>query len=76
MEKKDAGYWVKRLRLEPHPEGGYFRQTYRSETTIPREALPAGFGGDRAAFLRIVADGQDIIERTIETIVSSVEQRP
>ena len=49
MEKKDAGYWVKRLRLEPHPEGGYFRQTYRSKTTIPREALPAGFGGARAA---------------------------
>lgn len=49
MEKKDAGYWVKRLRLEPHPEGGYFRQTYRSEITIAREALPAGFGGARAA---------------------------
>jgi uncharacterized protein len=49
LEKKDAGYWVKRLRLEPHPEGGYFRQTYRSKTTIPREALPAGFGGARAA---------------------------
>lgn len=49
MDKKDATYWVKRLRLEPHPEGGYFRQTYRSEITIAREALPAGFGGDRAA---------------------------
>ncbi len=23
-----------RLRLEPHPEGGYFRETYRSETTL------------------------------------------
>lgn len=49
MDKKDATYWVKRLRLEPHPEGGYFRQTYRSEITITRETLPAGFGGDRAA---------------------------
>ncbi len=49
MDKKDATYWVKLLRLEPHPEGGYFRQTYRSEVTIAREALPAGFGGDRAA---------------------------
>lgn len=49
LDKKDAMYWVKRLRLEPHPEGGYFRQTYRSEVTITREALSAGFGGDRAA---------------------------
>ena len=49
MDKRDATYWVKRLRLEPHPEGGYFRQTYRSEVTIAREALPPGFAGDRAA---------------------------
>ena len=46
---KDAAYWVKQLRLEPHPEGGYFRQTYRSEVTIAREALPTGFGAARAA---------------------------
>jgi len=49
LEKKDATYWVERLRLEPHPEGGYFRQTYRSDVTIAREALPAGFVGARAA---------------------------
>src|ERR1700751_2488156 len=49
VDKNDAAYWVKRLRLEPHPEGGYFRQTYRSAVTIARDALPAGFGGPRAA---------------------------
>jgi predicted cupin superfamily sugar epimerase len=49
VEEKDAAYWVERLGLKPHPEGGYFRQTYRSEVTIAREALPAGFGGARAA---------------------------
>jgi hypothetical protein len=49
LGEKGATYWVKRLRLEPHPEGGYFRQTYRSEITIAREALPAGFGGNRSA---------------------------
>ncbi len=41
--------WIEKLRLEPHPEGGYFRQTYRSNVLIPRQALPAGFKGDRAA---------------------------
>jgi len=53
LEEKDARYWVERLGLEPHPEGGLFRQTYRSEVTIAREALPAGFGGARAALTAI-----------------------
>src|ERR1700730_13110237 len=45
---KDARYWIERLQLEPHPEGGYFRQTYRSDVVIAREALPVGFSGARA----------------------------
>src|SRR5438552_9465582 len=48
VARKDARYWIEKLRLEPHPEGGYFRQTYRSEMVIAREALP-GFRGERAA---------------------------
>ncbi len=27
----DAGHFIKRLQLEPHPEGGYFRQLYGNE---------------------------------------------
>ncbi len=44
----DAQYWVEKLGLEPHPEGGYFRQIYRADLNIPQAALP-GFSGDRAA---------------------------
>ena len=44
----NAEYWIKKLNLEPHPEGGYFRQTYKSDLLIAREALP-GFVGARAA---------------------------
>ena len=29
-------------------EGGYFRETYRSEETIAPEALPGRYGGPRA----------------------------
>jgi predicted cupin superfamily sugar epimerase len=47
--RKDAKYWIESLGLEPHPEGGYFRQTYRSEVVIAREALPREFTGSRAA---------------------------
>jgi predicted cupin superfamily sugar epimerase len=46
---QDARYWIDKLKLEPHPEGGFYRETYRSETVIPRSALPASFGGDRVA---------------------------
>ena len=46
---RGARYWIERLQLTPHPEGGYFRQTYRSAVTINEEALPQGFAGPRAA---------------------------
>ena len=49
MKNNNARHWIERLKLEPHPEGGYFRQTYRSDVMIAREALPPGFGGARAA---------------------------
>jgi uncharacterized protein len=26
-----AEFWIDRLQLEPHPEGGYYRETYRSK---------------------------------------------
>lgn len=38
---------IKQLNLSKHPEGGYFGETYRSETIIPREALPGKFSGSR-----------------------------
>ncbi len=41
----------KLLYLEPHPrEGGWFRQTWKAEETIPHSALPPGrYEGPRAA---------------------------
>jgi len=31
---KDANYWIENLNLQAHPEGGYFKETYRSEDTV------------------------------------------
>lgn len=39
---------VRALGLEPHPEGGWFRETYRAAETIPGAALPPRFGGARS----------------------------
>jgi hypothetical protein len=44
-----AEYWIERLGLAPHPEGGYFRETYRSADVIAAGSLPARYGGARAA---------------------------
>ncbi|WP_420147253.1 cupin domain-containing protein [Spirosoma sp.] len=43
-----ASYYVKAFTMQPHPEGGYFAETYRSSEQIPHSALPQRFGGDRA----------------------------
>jgi uncharacterized protein len=38
------------LQLEAHPcEGGYFRETWKSEEQIPSAALPSRYSGARAA---------------------------
>jgi len=38
---------IEKYQLIPHPEGGYFRETYRSEGVISQNALPPNFKGDR-----------------------------
>ena len=45
----NAEYWIEKLRLEPHPEGGHFRQTYKADLSLSPAALPVGFMGTRAA---------------------------
>ena len=45
----DAQTWVDRLELESHPEGGYYRETYRADLSIPEAALPDSFDGSRHA---------------------------
>ena len=43
----NADYWIKKFGLKRHPEGGYFKETYRSSEVILKHALPARFNGDR-----------------------------
>ena len=39
---------IRALELIPHPEGGWFRETYRAGEVIPASALPARYSGPRA----------------------------
>jgi len=45
---KEAVHWIETLRLAEHPEGGYYRRTYRAREEILREHLPKRFSGPRA----------------------------
>lgn len=38
---------IQKLNLQPHPEGGYFAETYRSAGTIDESALPMVYSGAR-----------------------------
>jgi len=44
---RNAEFWIDTLGLARHPEGGWFRETYRSSESIPSEALPDRFQGLR-----------------------------
>ena len=46
---KNKKYWIDYLKLEPHPEGGYYRETYKSTDVIKKEHLPPRYTGDRHA---------------------------
>jgi predicted cupin superfamily sugar epimerase len=39
---------IKKLELAKHPEGGWYRETYRSEEVIQGNALPERFAGGRS----------------------------
>ncbi len=44
----DASYYKNHLNLVPHPEGGFFKEVYRSSELIKKRGLPDRFPGDRS----------------------------
>jgi uncharacterized protein len=38
---------IEQYQLQPHPEGGWYKETYRSAESIAATALPGRFGSDR-----------------------------
>ena len=38
---------IKQFDLQPHPEGGWYKQTYKSNELVPASALPGRFNADR-----------------------------
>jgi len=56
-----ARFWIEELGLAPHPEGGWFRETYRAAESVPAGGLPPRYGGPRAfstSIYFLLASGQ------------------
>jgi predicted cupin superfamily sugar epimerase len=53
--------YIEKLQLQPHPEGGYYRQTYASDEQLKAAALPPRFGGDRfiSTAIYFLLEGKD-----------------
>lgn len=45
---------IAELQLEAHPEGGFYRETFRSDLVLPASGLPQSYGGARAAVTAIL----------------------
>lgn len=52
---------ISKLKLQPHPEGGFFKETYRSDELIDTKTLPSRFNGKRAFSTSIyyLLEGED-----------------
>jgi predicted cupin superfamily sugar epimerase len=47
IDVKDAQYWIRKLNLTRHPEGGYYKETFRAKEFIKAEHLPQRYNGNR-----------------------------
>jgi predicted cupin superfamily sugar epimerase len=50
---KSAEYWIKNLALTPHPEGGYYNETFAASEKISIENLPGKYSGPRKIYTMI-----------------------
>ena len=46
--KRTAEYYIEKLELIQHPEGGWYKETYRSEGKIGKDSLRQDFPGSRS----------------------------
>lgn len=50
---KNEQYWISKLGLTPHPEGGYYKRTFESEERISDQELSMNFVGTRRLYTSI-----------------------
>ncbi|GIP59846.1 cupin domain-containing protein [Paenibacillus sp. FSL W8-0186] len=53
MNKHNAQYYISKLGLLPHPEGGYYKRTFESEEQTSDQELSVEFEGKRKLYTSI-----------------------
>jgi len=82
---KTALYWIKHLNLQPHPEGGYYREVFRSENEIVRsnsvelkQACTSIYylleGSDFSGFHRIASDELWYFHKGAPLLIHAIEE--
>ncbi|MGK2881505.1 MAG: cupin domain-containing protein [Mycobacterium sp.] len=62
--------WAQGLDLAAHPEGGWFRETWRSDVSIGESSLPPDYAGPRSAgtaILFLLLPGQQSAWHTVRS---------
>ncbi|MBJ7338708.1 cupin domain-containing protein [Mycolicibacterium sp.] len=62
--------WALKLDLAPHPEGGWYRETWRSELILGQSSLPPDYTGSRSAgtaILFLLMPGQHSAWHTVRS---------
>jgi predicted cupin superfamily sugar epimerase len=47
MNMKNAAYWIEQLEMIQHPEGGYFKETFRANESTDADHLPERYSTSR-----------------------------
>lgn len=53
MKKRDEHYYIEKLGLLPHKEGGYFKRSFESTELITDQELSVSYDGDRKLYTSI-----------------------
>jgi len=82
-----AAYWIEKLKLQPHPEGGYYQELYRSNLTVSRSPSVADTlynactsiyylleGNDYSSFHRIAADEIWYFHKGVPLFIHMIDQ--
>jgi predicted cupin superfamily sugar epimerase len=78
MDENALPYWARGLGLQPHPEGGFFAETWRSPVTLDAAALPPGYAGPRnlaTSILYLLLPGQESAWHVVRSAELWLHQR-
>lgn len=85
MYTNNPDYWINHLNLQPHPEGGFYREVFRSGISVSRESSSAQKqactsiyyllgGNDFSAFHRLTSDEIWYFHKGAPLVIHAISQ--